>query len=251
MKKKVLIFGLWQQWQKYINYFKKNWYIVTWVCLTENTKINIINKFSIEVLLETDIWDYFSFDLIILALPPVIQWKKALEILSQWYTNKLIIEIPVSFENSEIKDLLKYKNVYFFLEEYFTLLSEFMRKIDVRKIDMINISILTHQSDYDNSEARKVTFLHINSNFLWLNIKKDVFNYEVNFHNLEDIFYDVSFDYEWKKIFYKFAKEKYLKIWEKKIDDDFNFDKVLKKFISLQKNFNFSLFNYTNDTIYN
>lgn len=235
--KKILIFGLWKQWQKYINFFKKNWYIVNWVCVTEKTKINIIKNFSIEVLLESELLDYSSFDLIVFALPPIIQWKKALEILSKWYTNKVIIEIPVSFENREIKDLLKYKNVYFFLEEYFTLLSEFIRKIDIRLIEEINISIFTNKSDYDNLEARKVTFLHINSNFLWLKIKKELFNYEINFHDLEDIFYEVSFYYKWNKIFYKFSQEKYLEIWEKKINDDFNFDKVLSNIISIDLNF--------------
>lgn len=235
--KKVLIFGLWWQWQKYINFFKKNWYIVCWVCVTEKTKKNIIKNFSIQVFLESESLDYSFFDLIIFALPPIIQWKKALEILSKWYINKVIIEIPVSFENSEIKKLSKYKNVYFFLEEYFTLLSEFIRKIDFNQIDKIDISIFTNKSDYDNLEARKVTFLHINSNFLWLKIKNNIFNYEINFHDLEDIFYEVSFNYKWNKIFYKFSHEKYLKIWEKIINDDFNFDKVLSKIVSTNINF--------------
>lgn len=235
--KKVLIFGLWLQGQKYIKFFKKNWYSVFWVCITEKTKNNIINNFSIEVFLENEKLDYLFYDLIIIALPPSVQWKKSLEILVSWYKNKLIIEIPVSFDNNKIKELLKYKNVYFFLEEYFTLLSEFMRKIDINLINKINISIFTNERDYENIDAKKVTFLHINSNFLWLNIKKEVFNYEINFHNLDDIFYEVSFEYKWNDIFYKFAGEKFIKIWEKIIYDDFNFDKVLYKIISANENF--------------
>jgi len=240
--KKVLIFGLWWQWKKYINFFKKNWYIITWVCITENTKISIIENYSIDVFLESEISDYSIFDLIVFALPPSIQWKKALEILSTWYINKVIIEIPVSFSKTEVRSLLKYKNVYFFLEEYFTLLSDFIRKLDINLIDKINISVFTNKFDYENIEARKVTFLHINSNFLWLEIAKEVFNYEIIFHELEDIFYEVSFNYKWNKIFYKFAWEKYLKIDEKILYDDFNFDKVLSKI--LESNDNLFTLNY-------
>jgi hypothetical protein len=52
------------------------------------------------------------------------------------------------------------------LEEYYTLLSRFLRKIDLNKIKEINISITTNEEDYNNQKAREVTYIHINNNFL-------------------------------------------------------------------------------------
>ncbi len=245
--KKVLIFGLWLQWQKYINFFKKNWYNIFWVCITEKTKLDIVKNFHVNVFLESEKIDYLYYDLIIFALPPSIQWKKALEVLYSWYENRVIIEIPVSFDSKEVKELSMYKNVYFFLEEYFTLLSEFLRKIDINLIDKINISVYTNIYDYNNLESRKVTFLHINSNFLWLNIENKKFNYEIKFHDLEDIFYEVYFNYKWKKVFYKFSLEKYLKIGDKIVYDNFNFDNVLSKI--LDSNINLFTSNFYLDNI--
>ena len=245
--KKVLIFGLWLQWQKYINFFKKNWYNIFWVCITEKTKLDIVKNFHVNVFLESEKIDYLYYDLIIFALPPSIQWKKALEVLYSWYENRVIIEIPVSFDSKEVKELSMYKNVYFFLEEYFTLLSEFLRKIDINLIDKINISVYTNIYDYNNLESRKVTFLHINSNFLWLNIENKKFNYEIKFHDLGDIFYEVYFNYKWKKVFYKFSLEKYLKIGDKIVYDNFNFDNVLSKI--LDSNINLFTSNFYLDNI--
>lgn len=242
MNNKVLIIWLWQQWQKYINFFLKNWYTIDWVCKTNETKIKISRKYFINVFLDMDDINVSNYDLIIFALPPAIQWKMAIEILSLWYKNKIIIEIPISFNREEIIELSKYKNVFFFLEEYYTLLWEFLRKSNIELIKKIKISIYTNKADYENINARKVTFFHINSNFIWLNIKSEIFDYNINFHGKEDIFYEVSFSYNWISIFYSFREEKFLKIWEKKYKDDFNFDKVLSKII-LNKNNNF-LFSY-------
>lgn len=78
----------------------------------------------------------------------------------------MIIEIPVSFNQEIIEKLQKYENVFFFLEEYFTKLGYFLRKIDVHKIKNIKINIFTNKADDENLQAREVTFLHLKSNFL-------------------------------------------------------------------------------------
>ncbi len=234
--KKILIFWLWLQWKKYLNFFIKNSYEVHWVCKTHNTKKEISDLYKINVFLEKDKINLFNYDLIILALPPDIQWQKAIEIVSTWFLNKIIVEIPVSFDKDTVNKLINYENVFFFLEEYYTILGEFLRKIDISLINEINISVFTNKLDYQNLEARKVTFLHINSNFLWLNIDENIFEYDINFHNREDIFYKINFNYNWINIFYNFWEEKFLIIGEKKYFDNFNFDMVLKKYIETDIN---------------
>jgi hypothetical protein len=78
----------------------------------------------------------------------------------------LIIEIPVTWESDELEKLKIYNNVFFFLEEYYTLLAQFLRKIEIKNIKKIGIDILTSHEDYKNILAKKVTYIHINNNFL-------------------------------------------------------------------------------------
>ena len=234
--KKVLVIWTWGQWEKYINYFIKNNYMVYWVCKTNNTKNKIENKYNIPVLLDYEKLNLEDFNIIIVSLPPEIQWQVSISILKKRYRNKLIIEIPISWDENEVEEIKKYDNVYFFLEEYYTLLSIFLRKINIKDIWNINIDIFTNKEDYDNLKAREVTYIHINNNFLWLNLKN--ITYHFNFHDNENIYYDVSFNYKWKLIHYKFNKEKYLKLWDKKIVDNYNFDNILSKILQEENNFN-------------
>jgi hypothetical protein len=67
---------------------------------------------------------------------------------------------------TELKEIKKYSNAFFYLEEYYTLLSEFLRKINVNEISNLNIDIVTSKEDYENIKARKVTYIHINNNFI-------------------------------------------------------------------------------------
>lgn len=235
--KKVLIIWLWNQWKKYLNYFFKNGYIVNWICKTIITKQKFETKYKIKVFQENDNMNYSNYDIIITALPPEIQWKKALEILKNWYENQIIIEIPVTWDEKELEELKKYNNVKIFLEEYYTLLAKFLRKIDIKKIKKIDIDVYTNKIDYENEKAKKVTLLHIESNFLWLNINKNIISYEFHFHEREDIFYEISFIYENKKVKYIFSNEKKLIVWDKNFKDDFCFDKVLKLIIKEKDNF--------------
>jgi len=233
--KKVLIIWLWWQWKKYLNYFIKNNYIVSWVCKTSKTKEYIEETYWIDIFL--DYWKLIlnNYDLIIVSLPPEIQWEISLDILGSWYNNKLIIEIPVTWNKSELQKIKSYKNAYFYLEEYYTLLSKFLRKINLSKSTSINIDITTSKEDYDNLKARNVSFIHINNNFLWLNF--DNIKYNFNFHDREDIFYKITFVYKNNIVEYVFNDEKYLKIWKSIFKDDYNFDKVLWQIIEEENNF--------------
>lgn len=236
--KNVLIIWLWWQWEKYINYFIKNNYEVFWVCKTNVTKQKIEWKYNINVSLGYKSLDYNDFDIIIICLPPEIQWLISLEILESWFKNKLIIEIPVTWESSELEKLKQYKNVVFFLEEYYTLLAQFLRKTEVEKIKSINIEVFTSNEDYINEKARKVSYIHIKNNFIWTNIKSTNINYTFNIHNSENIFYTVNFLYNNTRVEYKFNIEKYLSVWDKKYVDNYNFDNVLKNIIEEKNNFN-------------
>jgi len=234
---RVLVIWLWNQWEKYINYFIKNNYYVSWVCKTNITKEKIENKYGIKVYLNYKKLNFLSFDWIIVCLPPEIQGIISLEILESWFKNKLIIEIPVTWDKLELEKLKQYSNVIFYLEEYYTLLSQFLRKIDVNKIKDININVITNEEDYKNIKAREVTYIHINNNFLWLNIDRNNIKYNFSFHNNENIYYVIIFVYEWKIIKYNFNKDKYLLIWEKKYIDEYNFDFVLSKIILSNNDF--------------
>jgi hypothetical protein len=124
----------------------------------------------------------------------------------------MIIEIPVTWNNDELEELKKYDNVFFFLEEYYTLIAQFLRKIDTRKINNLNINIISNKKDYINLEARIVSLIHVNNNFLRTKIKLEDKYYNFEFHNSENIFYEIYFEYNNIEIIYVFNKEKYLKI---------------------------------------
>jgi hypothetical protein len=92
---------------------------------------------------------------------------------------------------------------------------------------MINVS----KEDYENKKAAKVTHVHIMNNFLGSGVDSEKLKLSYDFHNREDIFYEVSFDYKGTKILYVFNQQKYLMIGEKKYSDEYNFDFVLGKIL--------------------
>lgn len=233
---KVLVIWLWEQWKKYINYFIKNDYDVFWVCKSVNTKKQIETKYGINVFLNYKKLNLNTYSIIIVCIPPEVQWKVSLDILQNWFSNKLLIEIPVTWDKIELEKIKKYENVIFYLEEYYTLLSQFLRKLDTNNIQKIDIEVSTNREDYENLQAREVTYIHIKNNFLWLNINN--INYNFSFHKSSDIFYEITFEYKWERVNYVFNKDKYLNIWNNKFVDDYNFDNVLTKMIIEKSDFN-------------
>lgn len=236
--KKALIIWLWWQWKKYLEFFLKHNYQVAWVCKSATTQEDISIQYKIPVFLDYNQLKINNFDVIIVAIPPENQWKVSLDILKKGFEWQLIIEIPVSWDNSEIQELKNYKNVYFFLEEYYTLLAKFLRKVWSWDIEDILIDVYTHKEDFEDLQAKEVTFIHIKNNFLWTWISETKLHYSFHFHEREDIFYEVSFSYKWTKVKYKFDVVKSLEIWDKLFHDDYNFDKVLKELLNEKNNFN-------------
>ena len=233
---KVLIIWLWKQWEKYIHYFLKNNYTVYWVCKTVETKHKIQKKYGIQV--ENDFLTFLKVQevsIIVIALSPEIQWKIALELAKKYPAIQIIVEIPVSWDNKIIKELKKYQNCIFYLEEYFTLLAKFLRKIDTLSIKKVYIKVSVSKEDYYDKNSAKVTYLHIMNNFLWTNIDRDLIQFSYYFHQREDIFYEVYFDYNDINIHYFFHQEKYLIVGKNKYSDKYNFDYVLMNILSLDK----------------
>ena len=235
--KHVLILWLWQQWQKYVEYFQKHKYQITWCCKTWKTKKCIEQKYGIWVITSLEpFMNLNTFDIVLVALPPEVQWQYAISILERAYKNKMIIEIPVTWNNTELKKLKEYKNVFFFLEEYFTLLSKFLRKADISKISKVHVTVYSSQQDYENLEARAVSYIHVNNNFIW---HKDLdVEYVFYSHERADIFYEINLSYKGIDIVYYFNTTKYLLIWWKKFYDTYNFDSVVSQIINLESNIN-------------
>lgn len=243
--KKVLILWLWGQWIKYVKYFLKNNYEVIWVCNTSKTKIKIEKNFKIKVLLEYKNIDFNDFELIIIALPIDIQAQVALEIAKKTHIN-ILVEIPVSFDNSKLLELTKYDNIKFYLEEYFTKLSTFLQKIELNELTKIQIELYVSHEDKNNKDALKVAYVHVLNNFLLSDFDLNIIDIKLKFHNSENINYKINFIYKNTIIKYCFLDEKYLQIWDKKISDDYNFDFVLKNILQTNisqllylKNFNY------------
>ena len=230
MDKKALIVWLWERWLQYVDFFFKNDYIVEGLCKSQDTQIAVQNQKNITVYVDIDTISVSNYSIIVLALPTDIQGSIALDILGKQYEWKLIIETPVSWDKDIISQLQTYKNVIFFMEEYFTLLSQFLRKINRKEIQDISVKVYIHKDDYNDEKAREVSFMHMRHNFLWMIDLND--QYDICFHESEKIYYTVSFFYRGKKMLYNFTDEKYLILWDKKYDDPFCFDLVLEWLIS-------------------
>lgn len=229
--KKVLILWLWGQWRKYINYFLKNNYEVLWVCNTSKTKNEIENKFKIDVLLDYKNIDLNVFEIIIIALPIDIQAQVALEI-SNKTNKKILVEIPVTFNEELLHELISKQNIIFFLEEYFTKFSTLLRKINLNDLTKIQIELFISHQDKDNIDALKVAYVHLFNNFLINNFDFNKLEISLKYHNFENINYKIITNYKKSLVNYSFLQEKYLQIWDKKIIDNYNFDYVLSNLIN-------------------
>lgn len=119
--KKVLIFWLWFQWKKYINYFKSKWFNVFWV---NNTWVSNNNFFWLDKLylysqiIVKNIDFYEQFDIIILAVKPYKNQQEILEFFIQHdLNNKIIVEKPVCYDLKIMKKLIYKENYFFFIDE--------------------------------------------------------------------------------------------------------------------------------------
>jgi hypothetical protein len=147
---KVLIFGAWYQWKKYINYFSSNNNFIdivntTWINKINNLSIN--NTFKYSNISESN-FDFSEYSYIIIAVTPYNEQIKVINfILSNNIKWKIIIEKPVTYDIKLLEKLLNYDNIYYFFDEI--VLEKIYKKIfldlsDIYIFSTNNIDILEH-----------------------------------------------------------------------------------------------------------
>lgn len=248
--KKVLVVWVWSQWQKYIRYFLKNNYITFWACKTSETQCYVAEKYNIEVTT-----DYKKFlqnthvDIVIIALPPELWGSVAHELWMLYEDIKIIVEIPVCWDTDVLHTLVKMKNVFFYTEEYFTALSTFFITSKCTTSDF-HVTLKTHQQDYADMFARRVSFVHILNNFLSFHHKINSLNVDVVYHEREDIFYEIDFFHNTIPIKYVFDRKKTLSLSDRVYVDDYNFDKTLGKILDADFDNQFLKASYVENYLY-
>jgi methyl-accepting chemotaxis protein len=147
---KILIFGAWYQWKKYINYFSSNNYFIdivntNWINKINNSFIN--NTFKYSNIIESD-FDFSEYNYIVIAVNPYEEQIKVINfILSNNIKRKIIIEKPVAYDIKLLEKLLNYDNIYYFSDEI--ALGKIYKKIFQDLSDIIifstkNVDILEH-----------------------------------------------------------------------------------------------------------
>ncbi len=230
----ILIIWLWNHWKKYVNFFEgRNWNIY-WICKTQKTKNYIEANYNIKVFTDySSLINEIIFDFIVLALPSDIQWKIAIDIVTKVpKKTNILIELPVSDFKEDRIELEKYDNIGFFVEEYYSLLSKFLSKIDTSKIEKINVVMNISEEDFWDKKSENIDKIHLMNNFILSGISYDIFDIKINKHQDLNVYYKVTFDYLWKFVEYSFYRNKTLKIWTKSFDDRFNFDEVVTSIIN-------------------
>jgi len=223
----------------------KNDYEVFWICKTNVTREKIQKDYNITVYLDYKKLEYNDFDIIVISVPPYVQWKISVFIIENWYKNKLILEYSIVFNIEEFKKLHRYDNIFFFLEEYYSMLNRFLKKINIEKIEefLINIKI----NNLNNIDFKNIYLKHITNNFLWFDIDKNKFKSNFILSKSTNLDYSIIFNYNWIINKFYFWNETYLKIWDKYFYDNWNFNKNLDKFlIEINNNNNLFNINYEN-----
>ncbi len=148
--KKVLIFWLWKQGRKYIDYFSDFGYKIIGVNQTgigpEGYKTFSNISFLDVRSYEKKFFEEFNY--IIVAAFPYKNQNKILDFLCSMNLNvKIIVEKPVVTDVAQLKNLIKEKNIYYFIDEL--ILSPLYKKICNKKgIDKINFVIHDHNKDH-------------------------------------------------------------------------------------------------------
>lgn len=238
--KKVLIIWLWFRWIKFLKYFLDNSYDVVGICKTIKTKINIEKNYNIKVYNKLDFINdtIMDFSIIIIALPTEIQWEFVLKNIKKFKkADKIIVELPISYDQEIIDKLKKFYNIYFFIEEYITNFSKFLRKIDLSIISDLQIFIYMNSRD-DSLCKNKI--IHLKSNFLWTNLELEKIPIKIIYsrqYNHKSLYYTINFKYKWTLIFYNFSDNgiKFL-IWDKIIKSLWSFEQNLHLFLTLDNN---------------
>jgi len=226
---KVAVIWLWNHWKKYINFFERQKIELFWSCKSVKTKNYIEETYDISVDLNyKDLIKSNVFDFIVLALPSDIQWQIAIEIVKCVpKTTNILIELPVSDFKYERKILEWFDNIWFFVEEYYSLLAKFLRKSDIKKIKKIDVRMYVSEDDFWDKKSENIDKIHLMNNFIWLWIDYNIFDIKFFKHDDLNVCFDIKFIYAWREIKYSFFKEKIFQIWNRNFIDSFNFDEVV------------------------
>lgn len=215
--KKVLIFWIWFQWTKYINYFLNKWYLIDWV---SKTWINKNNIYGLNSLYKSDIFfsnlceNTLNYDFIILSITPGSDLDNIINfLLDSNFTWIIIIEKPVSYDLNLLEKLYSKNNVYFFIDEL--ILNENYKKIFNKWYEKIIFYLFS-----DNKENHTPILEHI---FWWYLLNEDfniiLSNIKISFN--KSLFHN-------NKLFYKIHyKDKYLlsfDSWNIKLNGNFIFN---------------------------
>ena len=118
MKDRILLFGFWRQWEKYYNYFLKKWCIIETITLTWWKRRWVITKIYDDVILSQEYLD--SFDCIVVAVLPHEQQEKIIQcLIDMKVSSRIILEKPITYNQTLLKKLRKKQNIYFFIDEVF------------------------------------------------------------------------------------------------------------------------------------
>ncbi len=229
----ILIIWVGEQWKKYINFFQNKPVHITGVCQSQASQSLISKKYDIQVIIWLSWKVHFKeYDLIIIALPVKIQWTTALNILNQWYSWKIIVDTPVSWDNTVIQSLMDYDNVSFFLEEYYTLFAKLLRKSE-QHISNIHIRLYIPENEYTSCESKSVGLLHIHNNFLWFSLQ---YTTTIIPTKADTMRYEIVFRYQNVESTYKFSHDWVLILGNKTYNDPINFDLALEQLLQEEKN---------------
>lgn len=187
MNKKVLIFWLWFQWKKYVEYYRKKWYLVDWVTKSWLNKHNINwlhNIFQAEFLQEKEKSFYNKYNFIIIAISPNNEQDKIIKyFLNKDFKTKIIIEKPVSYNLELLNKLINKENYYFFIDEI--VLSSYYKKI------FKNNTNLTFETVIDNSNLEHIFWAFL----LFSNFNDYLNNIKIVDNNINDnskLFYNIK-----------------------------------------------------------
>ncbi len=233
MFKNILVIWIGEQGKKYITYFQKWNFQITGVCQTQTSALKISKKYNIPVIVWLE-WvdDIHNYDFVTIALPVEIQWTTALQILKQWYIGKVIIDTPVSWDNEIILSLLRYENVSFFLEEYYTLFAKLLRKNE-QCISNIHVRLYIPENEYASQESKTVGLMHVHNNFLGV---PALYSTTIVPTKADTMRYEIAFMYQNREGMYKFSYDGVLILGNKTYNDPINFDLVLSQLIQEEKN---------------
>jgi len=233
--RRVLIFWIWFQWSKYINFFNKKWFIIDVVTKSWKNKKNILNinkVFHINEVLLKDTAFLNNYSNIILAINPIVEQEKVIKfLLSKDVRNKVIIEKPVSYNLELLKILKEKNNFYYFIDEI--ILANTYKKIFYKEIKKLVISFYKSKNYIDILE-------HIFSPFLLFKNFSSVIKSNINLRENNDIINFLKYTIIYNdKLIINF--DKWVLTINKRFFYDIKFWKSLEYILSLKEEYNLLL----------